>query len=315
MTFTHQPVLIDETLAAFEYLATKDEPIFVDGTLGLAGHSMTLAQMLNNPSARFIGIDKDNHALTVSKDRIKKAGLSDSFSLVHDDFNNFDEILQRLDIEKVDGILLDLGVSSMQLDDRSRGFSFSDLEMPLDMRMDQSRGLSASDIVNDYSEAALSQVLKDGEEWHFRKIASMIVRARKEKPIRTVGDLVAILEKALPKKHSKTHFATDTFRALRLEVNDEISRLGNTITSMVDYLKPGGRLAIISFHSIEDRIVKETFRKLANPCTCPPKLPVCSCVLKPKVIIKTKKPLIAGEAELMDNPRSRSAKLRIAEKL
>ena len=317
MEYQHQPVLLKEVLDTFDSLPLKKEVIFVDGTLGLAGHSMEIVQMCSGQVEKLsmIGLDKDAEALKIAKHRIEQAGLAGLFTFVQNDFNNFCSIMQELKVEKVDGILLDLGVSSMQLDDKSRGFSFSDPEMSLDMRMDQNHPKSAYSVLNTYNQKELEEMFKAGEEWHFRKIAAAIVDARKIKTLKTVGDLLQILQKVLPKKHQKTHYATDAFRAIRLEVNNEISRLNQTIQEMVELLSPGARLAVITFHSLEDRIVKDTFRQIANPCTCPPQLPYCSCGLLPTAKILSKKPIAPSAEEIKLNPRARSAKLRVIEKL
>lgn len=317
MNFQHYPVLLSETLQAFEYLTETQNATFVDCTLGLAGHSLALIEQAKNSGTKIkvIGIDKDKKALEIASGNIRQAGAVKHFKLIHDDFHNFIKVLENLGIKKVDGILLDLGVSSMQLDDKFRGFSFSDPDMPLDMRMDQSQMLDASYIINHYSQSELGKVLQRGEEKHWRKVAANICQARKSKPIETAGDLINILAKSLPAKYGKTHFATDTFRALRLEVNDELEPLVRSMDDMVSSLAPGGRLAIITFHSLEDRIVKNEFKRLANPCTCPPQLPRCVCGLTPSIKIITTKPIIASDSEIKLNPRARSAKLRIVEKL
>ena len=220
-----------------------------------------------------------------------------------------------MNISYLDGILLDLGVSSMQLDDKSRGFSFEEKNAPLDMRMDQSQSETATDILNYSTERELTQILKDGEEKYHHSIAKNIVKFRKEKEIKTVGDLINILAKSTPKKSGKTHFATDTFRALRLKVNQETNNLEQSITDCVETLNKNGRIFVITFHSIEDRIIKNTFRKLENPCTCPPDLPFCHCGKKPIGKIITKKAIVPTEAEIQENPRSRSSKLRIFKKI
>lgn len=317
MGYQHLPVLLNEVLEAFHPLTDTEEAIFVDGTLGLGGHSLAIASQYKGKSIKYkvLGIDKDSEALKIAANNIKKAGLEEYFTLVHDDFHHIDKILDNLEIKYLDGILLDLGVSSMQLDDKSRGFSFSDPDMPLDMRMDKEQDLSAKNVVNEYSETGLAKILQNGEERYYKKVAKAIVAARKTKPLETVGDLLEVLSPVLKRGYSKTHFATDTFRAIRLEVNDEINSLEDTIEKMIARLKPQGRLAVITFHSIEDRIVKDTFRELANPCTCPPKLPVCACGLTPEVKLINRKPLVASTEELSQNPRARSAKLRIIEKL
>lgn len=317
--FSHNPVMLKEVLETFKYLKNKESTIFVDGTLGLGGHSSEMVNKYNN--INIIGIDKDKEALRIAQ---SKLGSSDrhtkgnnKFDFVHDDFSNIPNILEDLNVRKVDGILLDLGVSSMQLDDKSRGFSFEDPNQVLDMRMNKSQHKDAEYILNNYSKRDLERVLKDGEERFYKKITKLVIEARKVNRIKTVGELLEIVSKAFPPKlkAKKTNFATDTFRALRLEVNDEISKLGKSIEDMVETLRPGGKLAIITFHSLEDRVVKHKFRQLENPCTCPPKQPYCTCGNKPQIKILTKKPTIPCEDEIADNPRSRSAKLRVAEKI
>ena len=340
MDYKHLPVLINEVLEYALPALNKKNAVFVDGTLGLAGHSLALAKQItkhkeqlsnhrlrrdpsikrdklqtSNTKIQMIGIDKDATALKIAQSNLDKAGLAGFSKLIHDDFNNYSTIIENLSVTGVDAVLLDLGVSSMQLDDKQRGFSFSDPDIFLDMRMDQTQGLSALKIVNQYSQKELERVLKSGEERHFRGIAKAIVKRRSESEISTVGDLTDIVWSCVPHKYSRTHFATDTFRALRLEVNNELSSLAATIDDVVDSLNSGGRLLIITFHSIEDRIVKNEFRRLENPCTCPPRLPHCICGLRPSIKIITKKPVIADSPELEKNPRARSAKLRVLEKL
>lgn len=314
--FKHKPVLLDQVINCFEYLADQKEPIFIDGTLGLGGHSLAIASRIKAKNKKFkvIGIDKDQKALQISESKIKDQKLSEHFLFVHNSFENIKEILNDLNIDKIDGMLLDLGVSSMQLDDKSRGFSFEELDAPLDMRMDQSQNLTAKDIVNNYSAKDLERVLKDGEEWNFRKITRIILEKREEIEIKTVGDLVRIIPKN-KKLKTKNHPATDTFRALRLEVNHELNGLKQAIEDIVPFLKPKSRLAIISFHSLEDRIVKQTFVKLSDPCTCPKDFPQCFCGKKAEIKIISKKPITPDEKEIANNPRSRSAKLRIINKI
>ncbi|MCL5411026.1 MAG: 16S rRNA (cytosine(1402)-N(4))-methyltransferase RsmH [Patescibacteria group bacterium] len=317
----HIPVLENEILDTFTYLNSVKDGFFVDGTLGLAGHSVAIISKFKAPISKFkiIGIDKDQSALELAKNNIKNVKLENRFIFVHDDFKNIENILSELKIDEVNGSLIDLGVSSMQLDDKERGFSFSDSEAILDMRMDQTQKLSAFDILNYYPQLKLEKILKEyGEEKFYRNIARNICKTRKESPIEKVGDLLKILEESVPTKvraTSKKHFATSVFRALRLEVNQELIRLDDALLDFISALKKGGRLAVVSFHSAEDRIVKETFRKAENPCVCPPLAPVCTCGNKPLVKILTKKPIVPSDQEITENPRSRSAKLRIVEKL
>lgn len=323
----HIPVLKEEVLEAFEYLVKLKMPIFVDGTVGAGGHSLALARESKVkpclPAGRsiklkVIGIDKDESALGIAQKNIDDTGFTDQFKLIYDDFKNITTILKELKIDKVDGALLDLGVSSMQLDQKERGFSFSDPDQPLDMRMDRHSRLTASDVINRYPENALAKIIFEyGEERWGKAIARAIARKRKMDRISTVGDLLTTIYETLPpmaKRGDGKHFATKTFQALRIEVNQELSGLDIAITDFVEALNPGGRLAIISFHSLEDRIVKQTFNKLADPCTCPSEMP-CVCGKNPIVKILTKKPLSATKNELEDNIRSRSAKLRVVEKI
>jgi 16S rRNA (cytosine1402-N4)-methyltransferase len=329
----HKPVLLKEVLDAFDYLKDKTELVFVDGTIGLAGHSTALALKIKNQKSlprrqagkiKIIGIDKDQKALDSAKLKAESCNLEAIFTFVHDDFSNYEDIIHSMNLStsleasKIDGILLDLGVSSMQLDERERGFSFQDPEQPLDMRMNQKQIITAAEILNTYPLIELRRVLKYAEEKYHRHIAENICLARKVRKIRTVGDLLKILEDSIPagvRTRSKKHFATNTFRGLRIETNNELSHLADTIKTMTQSLKVGGKIAIISFHSTEDRIVKHTFKELANPCTCPREFPQCVCGKKPEIKILTTKPIEASEQELGDNPRARSAKLRIAERI
>jgi len=315
----HIPVLKKEILDTFQYLQ-KRGLFFVDCTLGMGGHSLALADMARqNSKLAYIGIDQDQEALDIAQKAIKGKDLAENFTLVHDNFKNIGLILEELKIKSVDGILVDLGVSSFQLDTPERGFSFKDLNQPLDMRMDRRNSLTAEHIVNSYPKAQIEEIIrKYGEEKFARKIAEKIVEKRQKTPIKTIGELILVLESAIPKAaryKSRVNFATKTFQALRIEVNKELEILNRAITEMVSKLTPSGRLAIITFHSLEDRIVKKTFQYLANPCQCPKELPVCVCGLKPQIKIITKKPILPAEVELNGNPRARSAKLRIAEKL
>jgi 16S rRNA (cytosine1402-N4)-methyltransferase len=317
----HIPVLKNEVLDNFNYFSNVKDGYFVDGTLGAAGHSIAIATKFKaqNSKLKIIGIDKDHKALEIAKDNIKKASLIGNFIFIHDDFKNIKTILDDLKINKINGALIDLGVSSMQLDDRERGFSFSSPEAVLDMRMDQSQKLSAFDVLNYYPQIKLEKILKEyGEEKFYRNIAKNICKSRKTESIKKVGDLLKILEESIPTKvrmTGKKHFATSAFRALRLEVNQELTKLDNALLNFINALDKGGKLAVISFHSTEDRIVKETFRRAENPCVCPPLAPVCACGNKPLVKILTKKPIIPNEEETAQNPRARSAKLRVVEKL
>jgi len=311
----HISVLKSEILEQFKYLGKKPG-IFVDGTLGLAGHSLAILE--KSPKLTTVGIDQDLSAIDEAGKLISASKLSEKFILVHNNFKNIKSVLAELKIAKIDGALLDLGVSSMQLDEKERGFSFQDPNQPLDMRMDRENDLTAAKILNSYQESRLTEIFfKYGEEKFARKIARNIIEARKKDPIKKVGQLVEILEKSIPisvQKRSKTHFATKVFQALRIETNEELRGLDETISDFVSFLKPGARLAIISFHSLEDRIVKQTFDHLTHPCQCPPEMP-CVCGLKPIVKILTKKPIVPFDEETKNNPRSRSAKLRVIEKI
>lgn len=326
----HIPVLKNEIVECFSYLKNISDGIFVDGTVGAGNHSIALADKLKAEGSKLklIGIDKDKTAIVSAKKNIKAAGLYDSFILVNDDFKNVKEILRSIQPhpaspskgeELIDGAMLDLGVSSMQLDQKDRGFSFADSNARLDMRMDQRGELDAVKILNHYPEEKLEKILREyGEEKFAKNIAKNICLIRKNKHIETVGDLLYILGQSIPvkiRKTGRTHFATKTFQAIRIEVNSELINLEKSIHDFVDIMKPGGRLAIITFHSLEDRIVKNIFRDLANDCSCPPNAPICICNKKPAVKLINKKPIVPTEEEVKNNPRSRSAKLRMVEKL
>ena len=310
MEFKHIPILLEEVI---EGLAIKKDGIYVDGTLGGAGHSSEIVKRLEN--GKLIGIDQDTDAL-------KKAGevlsdYKDKTILVHDNYKNIDLILKELNIEKVDGIFIDIGVSSYQLDEASRGFSYHQ-DAPLDMRMDRSKEFTARDIVNTYSHEQLTElILNYGEDSWAKRIAEFIVEERKISPINTTLELVDVIKKAIPKRvrMEGSHPAKQTFQALRIEVNGELDVLKNSIDKMVGLLKPGGRLVIITFHSLEDRIVKQKFKYLFQDCICPSELPICTCDKKREIKIITRKPIIPTKEEIEINSRSRSAKLRIAEKI
>ena len=311
MEFAHTSVLLAECI---EGLRIRPDGIYVDGTLGGAGHASHVAEKLTE-GGRLIGIDQDAEAIENGKTRL--ASYIDQVTLVRDNFKNIDHVLEDLQIEKVDGILLDLGVSSYQLDEGSRGFSYMQ-DAPLDMRMDQRQTKSAFEVVNTYSAAELDRVLRDyGEERWSKRIAQFIVDARKNQSIATTGELVGIIKKAIPKKAREDgpHPAKRSFQAIRIEVNGELDILEKAISDMVERLNVGGRICVITFHSLEDRIVKQAFKTLENPCICPKDFPVCVCGRKPKVKIITRKPILPGEEELEGNPRARSAKLRIAERI
>ena len=306
MEFKHIPVLLKETI---EGLNIKPDGIYVDGTIGGAGHSKEIIKKLS-PKGILIGIDKDEEALKAAENNLK--GYK-NYKLVHGNHDNIKEILKEIGIDKVDGILLDLGVSSYQLDEKTRGFSYIS-DNKLDMRMDRNQKLSAYDVVNKYDEQRLADIIyKYGEEKYARKIAKNICILRKTKPIETTKELVEIIEKNLPKT-KEGHPAKKTFQAIRIEVNNEIEPLYNTVKESIECLKEGGRLCIITFHSLEDRAVKEAYIDSQGKCTCPKDLPYCICGCKSLGKIITKKPIEASIEEKETNPRSKSAKLRIFEK-
>ena len=307
--FHHVSVLLEECIQG---LAIKPDGIYVDGTLGGAGHSSRIAAKLT--TGRLIGIDRDNVALEAAAERLKP--YEDRVTLVHANFCDMDEALEKLGIDKVDGILLDLGVSSPQLDDPARGFSYMH-DAPLDMRMDESAALTAREVVNTYSYEELRRILFEyGEERYAPAIAKRICQHREQKPIETTLELADIIRSAMPASalREKQHPAKRSFQAIRIAVNDELGELPPMLDAAEKNLKPGGRLAVITFHSLEDRIVKKKLQELAQGCICPPEFPVCVCGRKPKVKLITRKPIVSGEEELAENPRARSAKLRVAEK-
>ena len=310
MEFNHKPVLLDECIEA---LAIRPDGIYLDGTLGGAGHSLEIVKRLH--SGRLIGVDRDQTALNAAGKRL--AEYLPQVTLVHSNFSRMDQVLRELNIDGVDGILLDLGVSSPQLDDASRGFSYM-ADAPLDMRMNCEDSLSAYEIVNTWPREELRRILYDyGEERYAHQIAGAIDRRRAEKPIMTTLELVDVIRSAMPPQalREKQHPAKRSFQAIRIAVNDELGAVERVMDVAVPLLKPGGRLAIITFHSLEDRIVKNGMNAAAKGCTCPSTFPVCVCGNKPKVRLISKKPIVSGETELDDNPRARSAKLRVCEKL
>lgn len=307
MGFSHVTVLLNETI---EGLNVKSDGIYVDGTLGGGGHSFKILQLLD--TGKVIGIDQDQDALNAASKRLSIFG--NRFVPAHSNFENVADVLAELGIEKIDGMCLDLGVSSYQLDEAERGFSYMN-DGALDMRMDQTSDFTAWDVVNTYSEGELFRVIRDyGEENWASRIAKFIVEARAEKSIETTYELVEIIKHAIPAKARKDgpHPAKRTFQAIRIEVNNELRIIEKTIEDAVSVMNKGGRIAIITFHSLEDRIVKNTFKKLAEGCICPKELPVCVCNNKPKIKIITKKPILPSAEELENNPRARSAKLRVA---
>lgn len=310
MEFRHISVLRDECI---EGLKIRPDGIYVDGTLGGAGHAAEVLKRLG-PDGRLIGIDQDEAAVANGQEKL---GMFSNVTIVRDNFSNFAAIMETLGIQTVDGVLLDLGVSSKQLDDGERGFSYMQ-DAPLDMRMDRRNPRTAAEIVNQYSQEELRKIIQDfGEERWSARIASFIVQEREKEPIRTTGDLVRIIKEAVPKgaRQDGPHPAKRTFQALRIEVNQELSILEDAIREMAERLSPGGRICILTFHSLEDRIVKQTFRSLENPCTCPKDFPVCVCGKKQVLRVITRKPILPGVEEVKENPRSRSAKLRIAERV
>ncbi|MBQ7379820.1 MAG: 16S rRNA (cytosine(1402)-N(4))-methyltransferase RsmH [Clostridia bacterium] len=307
--FSHVSVLLQECMDA---LCIKPDGIYIDGTAGGGGHSHEIASRLEG--GKLIALDRDMSAVAAASARLEKFG--EHAQVVHSNFSEMAQVCRELGIEGIDGVLLDLGVSSYQLDTADRGFSYM-ADAPLDMRMNREDKLDAYTVVNTYTEQQLKKIIYDyGEERFAPRIASRIVQEREKQPIRTTGELVNIIKAAMPAaaKEGGHHPAKRTFQAIRIEVNGELSVIEPTIRDAVSLLKPGGRIAIITFHSLEDRIVKQTFASLASGCTCPRDFPVCVCGKKPLVDVVCKKPILPGEQELEMNPRSRSAKLRVAEK-
>ena len=308
--FTHRPVLLDECIEA---LNIRPEGIYLDGTLGRAGHSREIAKRLT--TGRLICVDRDEAALEAAQERL--GPWMDKVTLVHSNFDRVDEILDALGIPGADGMLFDLGVSSPQLDDGERGFSYM-ADAPLDMRMDREEGLTAADVVNTWSREELKRILSQyGEERYAPQIAGAIVRRREERPIETTLELVEIIKGAMPARalKEKQHPAKRSFQAIRIAVNDELGSVERMLERAVPRLNKGGRLAVITFHSLEDRIVKTGLAAFARGCTCPPDFPVCVCGKTPDVRLVNKKPILPSPKELEENPRARSAKLRVAEKL
>ena len=310
MEFKHYSVMLNETI---EQLNIRPDGIYVDGTLGGAGHSSEIAKRLT--TGRLIGIDQDADAIAAASERLKD--YKDKVTIVRSNYAQMKEVLHNLGIEKVDGILLDLGVSSFQLDTPERGFTYRSEDAPLDMRMDDRQKLTARDIVNEYSEMELFRIIRDyGEDRFAKNIAKHIVSAREQKPIETTGQLNEIIAASIPKKVAQTggHPAKRTYQALRIACNHELDVLRDHLDEMIDLLNPGGRICIITFHSLEDRIVKTIFRNNENPCTCPPDFPVCVCGNVSKGRVITRKPILPTDGEMEENPRSKSAKLRVFEK-
>lgn len=309
MEFKHKSVLLNETI---DGLNIKPDGIYVDGTLGGGGHAYEVCRRLGEKGS-IVGIDQDAAAIEAASARLKDFG--EKVTIVRSNYCDMKSKLHELGIDKVDGIVLDLGVSSYQLDTAERGFSYRE-DAPLDMRMDTRQKMTARDIVNDYTEADLYRVIRDyGEDKFAKNIAKHVVQARAVKPVETTAELSEIIRASIPMKFQKKsgHPAKRTFQAIRIELNRELDVLRDSLDDMIDLLNPGGRLCIITFHSLEDRIVKSAFRKNENPCTCPPDFPVCVCGKKSKGSIITKKPILPSEEELEYNSRSKSAKLRIFE--
>lgn len=310
MEFKHKSVLLEETI---DGLNVKADGIYVDGTLGGAGHAMEVCKKLS-AKGRFIGIDQDQDAIIAASERLAAYKQA---TIIRSNYCYMVQELAARGINKVDGILLDLGVSSYQLDNEERGFTYR-VDAPLDMRMDQRQTQTASDIINGYEEKELYRIIRDyGEDKFAKNIAKHIVAARQVKPITTTGELTEIIRESIPMKMQvkSGHPAKRTFQAIRIELNRELDVLRDSLDGMIDILDDGGRLCIITFHSLEDRIVKTIFRKNENPCTCPPDFPVCVCGNKSKGKVITRKPILPGEIEMEENPRSKSAKLRIFERV
>jgi 16S rRNA (cytosine1402-N4)-methyltransferase len=311
MDFNHTSVLLEETI---DELHIRPDGIYVDGTLGGGGHSYEIAKRLT-AGGRLIGIDQDADAIAAATDRLSE--FSERVTIVRSNYAQMEGVLKELGIAQVDGILLDLGVSSFQLDTPERGFTYRDENAPLDMRMDDRQPLTARDIVNEYSEMELFRIIRDyGEDRFAKNIAKHIVAERQKKPIETTGELNAVIRAAIPMKVQATggHPSKRTYQAIRIELNHELDVLSDNLDTMIGLLNPGGRICIITFHSLEDRIVKSIFKKNENPCTCPSNFPVCVCGNKSKGHVVTRKPILPSEEELEKNKRSKSAKLRVFER-
>jgi len=310
MDYKHKPVLLQETI---DSLNCKKDGIYIDGTLGRGGHTEEILKRLQG-SGQVIAIDRDLQAIKKVKERLIDYN---NLNLIHDNYVNIPEVLRGLYIEKVDGMIFDIGVSSPQFDDPDRGFSYN-YDAPLDMRMNKKQKLNAAEIVNKYSQDDLHKIIREyGEERWASRIASFIVDFRQKDPINTTHDLVEVIKAAIPAsaRRSGGHPARRTFQALRIATNNELDQLKDMIGNIIPYLKPGGRICIISFHSLEDRIVKHEFKRLAKKCVCPSDFPICVCDKKSQLKVISRKPIMASESELEENPRARSAKLRVAEKL
>ena len=298
--------MLDEVISG---LAIKPRGVYFDGTVGGGGHSFSI--LVSDPTVRLIGTDRDEEAIGAASERLKP--FEGRFQLYKSDYRKYSEVLKRAGADRLDGVLLDLGISSHQIDDEERGFSYRKASAPLDMRMDRQSDFTAEDVVNEYAQEKLFRILRDyGEERFAGAIASNIVRRRETSRITTCGELASIVEESIPLKFRSPACARQTFQAIRIEVNGELTGLRECIKGLVRHLKPGGRICILTFHSLEDRIVKETFRELQTPCTCPPQFPVCVCGKKKEVELVNKKPITAGAEETELNSRSKCAKLRIA---
>ncbi len=311
MEFKHISVLLEETI---EGLDIKPDGIYVDGTLGGGGHSYHICEKLNE-RGRLIGIDQDEDAIRAASNRLEP--FKERVTIIRSNYEKMKTVLEELQIDKVDGILLDLGVSSFQLDDQSRGFTYMEENAMLDMRMDQRQSMTAKDIVNQYSEGDLYRMIRDyGEDRFAKNIAKHIVQRRQERPFETTGELVEVIRQSIPMKIQVTggHPAKRTFQAIRIELNRELSVLEDTLDEMIELLNPGGRICVITFHSLEDRIVKTIFRRNEDPCTCPREFPVCICGKKSKGKVISRKPILPTEEEMEHNKRAKSAKLRIFER-
>ncbi len=311
MEYEHTSVLLEE---AIDYLNIRPDGVYVDGTLGGGGHSLEIAKKLDD-SGRLIAVDRDPDAIEAARERL--AGYMDRVTVIHGNFRNLYHLVTEAGYPGADGILLDLGVSSHQLDQPERGFSYMH-DAPLDMRMDTTQSLTAREVVNGYSREELHRVIREyGEERWASRIASFIEKERGKKPIETTFELVEIIKSAIPAaaRRKGPHPAKRTFQAIRIEVNNELGILRETITGGLKLLNPGGRFCIISFHSLEDRMVKDIYKEMENPCTCPREFPVCVCGKEPVVRVITRKPVLPGGREIEQNPRSRSARLRVAERL
>ena len=312
MEFKHKSVLLEETI---EYLNIHPDGIYIDGTLGGGGHAYEVCRRLSK-KGRFVGIDQDADAIKASTGRL--AQFEDRVQIIRNNYCEMQEALAELGIVKVDGIVLDLGVSSYQLDDPARGFTYRSMDAPLDMRMDTRQSFTAKELINTYSEYELYRVIRDyGEDKFAKNIAKHIVMAREKKEIETTGELTEIVKAAIPAKvrMSGGHPSKRTFQAIRIELNRELEVLQDSLEDMICLLNPGGRLCVITFHSLEDRVVKNIYKKSENPCTCPSDFPVCVCGKKPMGKAVTRKPIIPSEEEIEYNPRSKSAKLRVFERM